>query len=147
MARRSGATVGRPSLIDVASPSVESIRALRLALVLKRGATTGSNVVVTSAEPGAGKSTIAANLALVSGIYVAKVLLIDGDLPRPVQHSIFSLPRGPGLVEFLATSGDLGNFVQRGAANVDVLSIGREISRATELFTAQRMTVLFENAA
>jgi len=66
VARRSGATVGRPSLIDVASPSVEVIRALRLALVLKGGGTTGSNVVITSAEPGAGKSTIAANLALVS---------------------------------------------------------------------------------
>jgi tyrosine-protein kinase Etk/Wzc len=147
VARRSGATVGRPSLIDVSSPSVEAIRALRLALVLKGGGTTGSNVVITSAEPGAGKSTIAANLALVSGLSGAKVLLIDGDLPRPVQHAIFGLPRGPGLVEFLATSGALGNFLQRGPANVDVLTIGREIPRATEVFTAPRMTELFETAA
>jgi tyrosine-protein kinase Etk/Wzc len=147
VARRSGATVGRPSLIDVASPSVEVIRALRLALVLKGGGTTGSNVVITSAEPGAGKSTIAANLALVSGLSGAKVLLIDGDLPRPVQHSIFGLPRGPGLVEFLATSGSLGNFLQRGPTNVDVLTIGREVPRAADVFTAPRMTELFETAA
>jgi len=139
-------TVGRPSLIDVSSPSVEVMRALRLALVLK-GPTEGANVVVTSAEPGAGKSTIAANLALVSGLAGSKVLLVDADLPRPVQHVIFGLPRGPGLVEFLATNGDLASFVQHGPTNVDIMTVGREIPRAAEVFSSPRVADLFEVAA
>jgi capsular exopolysaccharide synthesis family protein len=146
VARRAAAP-GRPSLIDFASPSVEVMRALRLALVLRSPSDAGSRVLVTSAEPGAGKSTIAANLAVVSALGGSRVLLVDADLPKPVQHSIFGLPRGPGLVDYLASGGDLDTFVQSGPAKLDILTIGREVSRMAEILSSPRMTELFETAA
>jgi capsular exopolysaccharide synthesis family protein len=101
-------------------------------------------VLVTSAEPGAGKSTIAANLAVVSALGGARVLLVDADLPRPVQHNIFGLPRGPGLVDYLASGGGLDAFVQAGPAKLDILTVGREVSRMAEILSSPRMTELFE---
>ena len=48
-------------------------------------------IVVTSSVPREGKSTVAANLATAIAQMECKVLLIDGDLHRPVQHKIMGL--------------------------------------------------------
>jgi tyrosine-protein kinase Etk/Wzc len=137
----------RQSLIDVNSPSVEVMRALRLALELKADRETASRVVVTSAEPGAGKSTIAANIALVSALGGARVLLLDADLLKSAQHGIFGLPRGPGLVEYLAAGKRLDPFVQSGPGGLDVMTAGRPIPRTNEILASPRMSELFDLTA
>ena len=60
--------VTRQALVDPGSPSAESFRTLRLALQLRAKSDLRSAVLVTSAEPGAGKSTIASNFAMVSAL-------------------------------------------------------------------------------
>ena len=137
----------RPSLIDVGSGSFEVIRALRLALVLRTPTDRVSRVLVTSAEPGAGKSTIAANLALVSAIAGGRVLLVDADLAKPVQHEIFSVERRPGLVDYLASGGDLDGFVRSGPAGLKIMTAERDVSRATEILSSPRMADLLDAAA
>jgi Mrp family chromosome partitioning ATPase/capsular polysaccharide biosynthesis protein len=49
-------------------------------------------LMVTSAMPGDGKSTVAANLAIFMAKAGKNTLLVDADLRRPVQHEIFNLP-------------------------------------------------------
>ena len=137
----------RQALVDPGSPSAEAFRTLRLALELRSDANKGSSVLVTSAEPGAGKSTTAANFALVSALGRARVLLIDADLRKPVQHEIFGMPRGPGLVEFLASGGPLERFVQRGPDRLDLLTAGREVPRAGDVLSSTRMRDLLTEAA
>src|SRR5471030_2395169 len=122
MAKRARNMLERPSLIDVSSPSFEVIRALRLALVLRTPSDRVSRVLVTSAEPGAGKSTIAANLALVSAIAGRRVLLIDADLAKPVQHEIFEVERRPGLVDYIAAGGELDAYVRSGPAQLKIMT-------------------------
>jgi capsular exopolysaccharide synthesis family protein len=63
-------------------------------------------LMVTSAEPGEGKSTTAVNLALTfSESYQRRVLLVDADLRRPTLHEIAQVPNQTGLGETLkATS-------------------------------------------
>ena len=66
-------------------------------------------VLVTSAIPGEGKSSLASQLAASLARAWRKVLLIDGDLRNPSAHRLFELPREPGLSEVLrgeATAAD-----------------------------------------
>jgi capsular exopolysaccharide synthesis family protein len=134
----------RQALVEPGSPSAEAFRTLRLALQLGGGAERRAAVVVTSAEPGAGKSTTAANLAVVSALARTNVLLIDADLKKPAQHEIFGLPRSPGLVDFLAESGELDNYLKRAPGNLDVLTAGRAIARSSDVTSTVRMAGLLD---
>ena len=63
--------------------------------------------MVTSAEPGEGKSTTAVNLALTfSESYKRRVLLIDADLRRPSLHEITQVSNSTGLGETLKATGE-----------------------------------------
>lgn len=59
-------------------------------------------MVVTSALPGEGKSTTAANLAIALAAGGQRVVLIDGDLRRPMVSTVFGLPGDVGLTDVLA---------------------------------------------
>jgi len=58
-------------------------------------------ILITSPEPGDGKTTTAVNLALTFVLSGKKVLLIDADMRRPNAHKLIGMERGPGLAEML----------------------------------------------
>jgi succinoglycan biosynthesis transport protein ExoP len=58
-------------------------------------------VVLTSASPGDGKTTVACNLGIAVAETGRKVLLIDGDLRRPRLHRVFSVKNDSGLSDVL----------------------------------------------
>lgn len=59
-------------------------------------------ILITSPEPGDGKSTIASNLALALAESGQSVLLIDADFRRPTLHRAFGLDNGAGLSSLLS---------------------------------------------
>jgi capsular exopolysaccharide synthesis family protein len=87
---------------DPKSPISESYRSLRTNVSY---ASTIDNkicsLLISSSQPGEGKSTTAANLAIAFAQLRKKTLLVDADLRKPVQHNVFGHPRGPGLSEYL----------------------------------------------
>ena len=101
-------------LVDVRSPSAEPFRMLRLAIDLRPKVETGVQppIVFTSADAGEGKSTVAANYALVAAQNDRRVLLIDADLRKPTQHRLFGVRGAPGLTEVIAANMDFATLVK-----------------------------------
>lgn len=92
---------------------VESYRNLRSALLyLAVDGVRPKLLLVTSAVPNEGKSTIASNLSRIMALGGARVLLIDGDLRRGHLHEIFKLQSKPGFAELLLQPDELDKFIQ-----------------------------------
>jgi capsular exopolysaccharide synthesis family protein len=86
---------------------VEEFRQLAATLHQAQATNNIRILMVTSAEPGEGKSTTAVNLALTfSESYKRRVLLIDADLRRPSLHEITQVPNSRGLGETLKATGE-----------------------------------------
>jgi capsular exopolysaccharide synthesis family protein len=83
----------------------EAIRTLRNSILLTDFDRRLRSLLVTSASPGEGKSTIAAHLAVAHAEQGHRTLLIDGDLRRPSVHRRFDIPSSVGLSNVLV--GDL----------------------------------------
>lgn len=142
-------------LVDPSSPSAEPFRSLRLALELRTENRRGNIVLFTSSEPSEGKSTVAANFALVSSFSQSSVLLVDGDLRRPTLHALFNVPRAPGLVDALSnfSSGDskadefppvheVGNL-----ARLSLITAGKQFARSGDLVSSKRMAKFLSAAS
>ena len=136
-------------LVDPGGPSSEPFRALRLALQLPSAAQQSNVLVMTSAEQGEGKSTLAANYAVVSAIGHSNVLLIDADMRRPTLHEFFGMPRSPGLVDLAASNGHLNEFTRPvpSFGTLDLLTAGSAIRRSGDLTSSARMAAILEEAA
>ena len=84
------------------SAIAEAFRSLRTALQFSTDQGAPKNIVVTSAQPGEGKSTTALALAVNFAQLGMKVLLIDADLRNPSQHRSLARNNGTGLSNYLA---------------------------------------------
>lgn len=99
-------------------------------------------IVVTSPQPGDGKSTIAANLAeSLATSSSERVVIIDCDLRRPQVSKIFKAARGAGLTDVLSGRAELIDVMQQteNASNLWVLGSGRTPPNPSELLGSQAM--------
>ncbi len=104
-------------------------------------------VMVTSANPGEGKSLTASNLALtLSESYQRKVLLIDGDLRRPALHDLFGVPNRAGLSDGLARNSIQEIAVREMSARLSILPSGPPIDDPTGALTSDQMKEVLEEA-
>jgi polysaccharide biosynthesis transport protein len=94
------------------SVGIEAFRMLRTSLLWCEQGDSMKTLVVTSAAPGEGKTMTAANLSVTFAYDGLRVLLIDCDVRRPRQHSLFQVPRAPGLMELLMPTNGSSNGVQ-----------------------------------
>lgn len=133
---------------DMASQIAEEYRIIKRPLLLNafgKGADSienGNLIVITSAEPGEGKTFTALNLAL--SIAMEKnttILLVDTDVTNPSLSKIFNLEKQPGLLDVLSDNSiDVGSIIHK--TNIPTLSVvpaGRGNPHAAELLGSQAM--------
>lgn len=106
-------------------------------------------MVITSSVPGEGKSTIAANLAVTIAATGQRVVLIDGDLRRPVVADYFGLPGGGGLTDILSGQAGLNDVLQvySPVPTLAILGAGRIPPNPSELLGSQAMKRLLDKMA
>ncbi|TWT47265.1 polysaccharide biosynthesis tyrosine autokinase [Botrimarina hoheduenensis] len=84
----------------------ESIDSVRTALMHESTKKARRLVMVTSATTGEGRTTVASQLAASLARAGRRTLLVDGDLRRPILHTLFNLPLEDGLSEVLRAEAD-----------------------------------------
>jgi polysaccharide biosynthesis transport protein len=127
------------------SPMSEAYRMLRANLKFMSADKELKVIVVTSSVPKEGKSTVAANLAMSMAQMERKVLLVDGDLHRPVQHQIWELPNTFGLSNVIVGQAEIMTSIRKVMDNLDVLPSGVVPPSPASLLDSRRMASLVES--
>lgn len=127
------------------SVEAEAYRGIRTALYFSTGGEHHKLVQITSPDPGDGKSTLAANLAVSVAQSGKKTLLIDADFRKPVQHTMFRMQGGPGLAAVIEGEAELADAVHpSGVPGLWLLPCGPRPFNPAELLTVPRFKELLD---
>lgn len=141
-----------------ASMFAEAVRGIAHALERTNDGMLPASILVTSALPGEGKSTLSAALAIELAAGGRRVLLVDADLRQGQLHRTFDVDAAPGLHEFLAGQASLSEVVRHDeTTRVDFITSGspeeagalRDPSQLAELMRfakARGAVVVFDSA-
>lgn len=126
------------------SQFAEAFRALRTSLLLSVAGREPQVILLTSATPSEGKTTVAMNLACVLAQRDVRVLLIDADLRRPTVHHRFNINGKVGLSSVLTGSVPLQQAVQQVSEvpRLDILVSGPVPPFPTEMLASEAMNRL-----
>jgi capsular exopolysaccharide synthesis family protein len=133
-------------IFDQESPMATEMRRLYSNIRHIDGKSRKSCFLVTSANRGEGKSTVASHLALtVARFRGKKSLIVDADLRRPRLHQVFDVEKEPGLCECLEGKIDPMEAVKdTSIENLKVIPAGRRVRSPAHLFERDIMAEIFE---
>ena len=123
---------------------VEAYKAIRANLLFMLSTAAEKAVVVTSAEPSAGKSTTCSNLAITMAQTGAKVV-VDADMRKPVLHKIFRVSNNNGLSKLLSGLIKPEDCINKSIMpNLDLINAGPIPPNPSELLGSERMAGLLQ---
>lgn len=139
----------RSGLVVLNKPSSvvsEQFRTIRTNIQFSMIDKSMKTIVVTSAGPSSGKSTIAANLAATFASENKKILLVDADLRKPTVHKTFKVRNNDGLTTLLTDSTKSIEDVtfQTQLAGLHILTSGAIPPNPAELLSSNRMNKITE---
>lgn len=133
------------TITDKTSPISETYRRLQSNIIYAHPDVQVQTIVVTSAMQGEGKSTVAANLAVVFAEAQDKVLLLDCDFRKPIVKKMFGLYPNPGLVEMLFENLPIVDVTLSTVVDgLDVITSGQQVPNPAAVTRSKRFTAKLE---
>ena len=130
---------------ELSFQAAEAFKTLRTNLIFSLSTKKRKCFAVTSAVMHEGKSTMTANLALTVAQMQAKVLLIDADLRKPVQHKLFKLKNKEGLSTLLSGFNSFKEVVNEDIIpGLDVVTCGPIPPNPSEMLGSENMRKLID---
>lgn len=135
---------------DPKSPISEIFRTLRTNIQFMNNKKKLQTILITSTLPGEGKSWVSSNLATTFAQAGKKVILIDADMRKGRQYTIFGIAPRPGLSNYLSNFEEekieLTDYIQE--TEVDglyVIPAGNVPPNPSELLVSENMLNLIES--
>lgn len=127
------------------SPHAESYRILRTNMIFANGNKKNGSLAVISGGVGEGKSTTLFNLAYVCALMGDKVLVIDSDMRRPVQHTFLNESNRTGLSDVLAQNTPPTDVIKKTSfANLDFMPSGKLPRTSVGVLDVQKISALLK---
>lgn len=100
-------------------------------------------ILITSAEPQAGKTITSSNLGLVFSQLGNRVVLVDCDLRKPQMDRIFNLNREQGVTEYLWGTANVDSIIKNTEVeNLKIITSGKLPRNPAEVISSERMKEL-----
>ena len=126
------------------SVAAEAYRSLRTNIQYSSFDKKYQTLVVTSANPGEGKTTVAGNLALALAQGESKVLLVDCDMRRPSIHKTFKISNTYGISDLLVGNKKLESVANKYNDNLSIVPAGKIPPNPAEMLASKAMTAFLE---
>ncbi|MCR4796509.1 MAG: polysaccharide biosynthesis tyrosine autokinase [Ruminococcus sp.] len=124
---------------------VESYKSIRTNVSFALSTVDKKIFAVSSSNPREGKSTTSANIAIALAQGGNKILLIDADMRKAVQHKIFGLKNKKGLSSAISKMSKLEECIQKDVMeNLDVMTAGPVPPNPSELLASDNMGAILE---
>jgi capsular exopolysaccharide synthesis family protein len=131
------------SIREPTGPTAEAYRTLRTSVSAMARQADVRTLLITSALPGEGKSTTAANLSAALATAGERVLLVSADLRKPRVHEFFELPNWMGVADVLHGRSEVGRAIQpSGIPGLSVMTSGAPSPDGSELLHSPNLPEL-----
>lgn len=134
--------------LDNQSSAAEAYRVLRTSVLLSAAGRPPKTILVTSGQPGEGKTTTVVNTAISLAQMGASVLIIDCDLRRPTAHKVLGVDHAQGLSTYLSREAPLDELIHKlPIANLSLLPCGPVPPNPAELIISEKMKDMLSELA
>ena len=122
----------------------EAYRGLRTSLEYSSVDKKLKTIVVTSSNPGEGKSTVSTNLAFVLSQGGKKVVIVDADLRKPAIHKKLKLANTEGLTDLLIGKRNINEVSKAVDENINIITAGKKTPNPAEMVSSKAMEELMQ---
>ncbi|MCI0485550.1 MAG: polysaccharide biosynthesis tyrosine autokinase [Blastocatellia bacterium] len=125
---------------EARSSAAEAYRVLRTSVLLSSAGSPPKKILITSGQPGEGKTTTVVNTAISLAQLGSSVIIIDCDLRKPTIHKLFGFDHGRGLSTYLSRDVELDSLIQKlQIPNLSALACGPIPPNPAELISSEKM--------